>query len=58
MLRQHWLNNLVPQVVAPHSTRTHTVKDDDLQISNPVKIAEVDQFGLDPELPQHGSVPR
>jgi hypothetical protein len=58
MLRQHRRNDLVPQVVAPHSTRTHTVKDDDLQISNPVEIAEVDRFGSDPELPQHGIVMR
>jgi hypothetical protein len=53
MLRQHRRNYLVTQVVAPHSTRTHTVNDDDLQISDLVEIAEVDHFGSDPEFPHH-----
>jgi hypothetical protein len=57
MLPQHRCNDVVPQVVAPHSTRIHTVTDDDLRISNLVKIAEVDRFGSDPELPQHDGVP-
>jgi hypothetical protein len=51
LVRQHRRNDLVPQVAAPHSTRTHRVNDDDLQISDPAEIAEVDRFGLDPEFP-------
>jgi hypothetical protein len=58
MLRQHRRNDLVSQVVAPHSTRTHTVNDDNLRISDPAKIAEVDRFGPDPEFPQHDDVQR
>jgi hypothetical protein len=49
MLRQHRRNDLVPQVAASCSTRTHTVNDDDLWISNRAEIAEVDRFGSDPE---------
>jgi hypothetical protein len=32
------------------------VNDDDLQISDPVEIAEVDRFGSDPEFLQHDGV--
>jgi hypothetical protein len=45
--------NMAPQKVAAPSTRTCTVIDDDLRISDPANIAEVDRFGLDPEFPQH-----
>jgi hypothetical protein len=56
MLRQHRRNDPVAQRVAPPSTRAHTVNDDDLWISNPAEIAEVDWFGLDPEFPQHDNM--
>jgi hypothetical protein len=57
-VRQHRRNNLVPQVAAPHSTRTHTVNDDDLRISDPAKIAEVDRVRSYPEFLQHDGVQR
>jgi hypothetical protein len=56
MLRQHRSNDLVPQVAAPRSTRTHMVNDDDLRISDPAEIAKVDRFGSDSEFLQHDSV--
>jgi hypothetical protein len=58
MLRQHRRNDLVEQRAAPPSTRTHTVNDDDLRISDPAEIAEVDRFGSDPEFPQHNDMQR
>jgi hypothetical protein len=41
MLRQYRRNNLVPQIAAPRSTRTHTMDDDDLRISHAAEIVEV-----------------
>jgi hypothetical protein len=58
MLRQHWCNDLVPQVAAPRSTHTHTVNDDDLRISDLAEIAKVDRYGSDPKFPQHDGVQR
>jgi hypothetical protein len=55
-VRQLQRNDLVPQVAAPRTTRTHTVNDDDLQISNPAEIMEVDWFGSDPEFLRHDGV--
>jgi hypothetical protein len=55
-VRQHRCNDLVPQVAAPRSTRTHTVNDDGLWISDPAEIAEVYRFGSDPEFLQHNGV--
>jgi hypothetical protein len=34
------------------------VNDDDLWISNPAEIAEVDRFGSDPKFPQYDGVQR
>jgi hypothetical protein len=58
MLRQHWCNDLVPQRAAPRSTRTHTMNDDDLRISEPAETSEVDQFGLYLEFPLHDDMQR
>jgi hypothetical protein len=34
------------------------MNDDDLRIFDLAEIAEVDQFGSDPEFPHHDSIPR